>query len=93
MVKQGAMENKIRHFESYIAHCLGEGNKWGNGLFNISWRASESVNVTDLTEIPANYLREKLSYEPDKDLIKKDLSIGAEIPGVEIVKKMNIQIK
>lgn len=93
MVKQGIKDNEIRRFENYISRCLGEGNKWSNGLFKISWRSSESVQVTDPSLIPVNYLRENLSYEPDKVLIKKDLEIGAEIPGVELVKKQSIQIK
>jgi hypothetical protein len=93
MVKQGIKDNEIRRFENYISRCLGEGNKWDNGIFRISWRESQSVQVTDPSLIPGNYLRENLSYEPDKVLIKKDLEIGADIPGVELVKKQSIQIR
>lgn len=86
-------------FKAYIARCIGEGNKWSSGVHEIGWRKSTSVKLDEVAEmnptdyVPAAYLKEKLSYEPDKKLIKQDLESGATIPHCTLQKKMNIQIK
>lgn len=65
-----------------------------DGLYaHISFRASESVEIDDLTLIPKEYLIEKVEIKPDKTAIKKAIQSGIEINGAHIEKKHNLQIK
>lgn len=40
--------------------------------------------VIDLDQLPKKYLHEKITLEPNKDQIKKDLESGIEVPGASI---------
>lgn len=88
-----AAEKKKEAFKTYIAECLGVGERWENGVFKLSWRKSEAVRVVDETKIPAAYMREILKYEADKKQIKEDLKAGATIPGVELEVRHSLQVK
>ena len=68
------------------------GKKWQNSEVAISWRKSESVEVSNVKELPEEYLKYK-DPEPDKVKLKADLKAGAEIDGARLVTKENIQIK
>ena len=80
-------------FLNYMASCLPNREKWKSGMYEISRRQSESVEITDQALIPPQYLKEKISYEPDKITAKHDIKMGAVIPGMQLVTKQNIQIK
>jgi hypothetical protein len=86
-------DKKKTAFKTYIADCVGAGSKWENGLFRISWRRSEAVKVIDEMAIPAAYMTEHLSYQPDKKQIKEDLKAGATIPGAELEVRHNLIVK
>ena len=45
-------------------------------------RSKSKVEIVDADSLPMEYIREKLSYEPDKDKIFKDLEKGKIISGV-----------
>ena len=45
-------------------------------------RSKSKVEIIDADSLPMEYIREKLSYEPDKDKIFKDLEKGKIISGV-----------
>lgn len=85
-------EKRIEGLKWYVSQVL-QGQKWGNGIHAISYRTSEAVEVLDEAAIPSLYMREKLSYEPDKKQIRDDLKSGANIPGVEIRSKISVQFK
>jgi len=59
----------------------------------LSFRKSETVNITDEDMIPVNLMREKVTYEPDKAEIKKRIKSGEDVPGASIEEKQNLQIK
>ena len=84
-------ENKANRLKEYLSGYLA-GEKFKTPRVAISYRKSESVNVSDIGKIPDDYLKYK-DPEPDKTKIKSALKAGVSIPGVELIENRNIQIK
>lgn len=59
----------------------------------ISYRKSESVEVSDINAIPKQYIKEKIEISADKTELKKAIKNGAEINGARIVTNYNLQVK
>lgn len=57
----------------------------------LSFRESESVEITDESLLDEQYKRVKV--EPDKTAIKKALKNGEDVQGARLVKNQNLQIK
>lgn len=76
----------------YLKRVLA-GEKWTNGIHSVSYRKSEAVEVEKEELIPVAYMKEHLSYEPDKEQIKADIKAGATIPGVRLERRLNLQVK
>ncbi len=53
----------------------------------------ESIEVFDDKQLPADYLREKVTVEPDKTLIRRALKDGFEVPGARLVRKDRLSIR
>ena len=89
--RKKAAQGKADSLTAYLSSMLN-GEKVKEKEYSISWRKSESVNITDETSIPGEFL---IPIEPkvDKTSIKKALKEGAVIIGAELVEKNNIQIK
>lgn len=68
------------------------GEKMKEAEFSISYRKSETVEVTDLEAVPNEYLIQQ-PPKLDKAGIKAALKGGAVIEGASIVEHQNIQIK
>lgn len=92
--KSASLDNKIESLERYISFFVG-GDKWTNGVHSISFRKSESVDITDETIVPAEFKEvvttEKISKTKIKDFLK--LNPENKVEGVVLVVKNNIQIK
>lgn len=91
--KADILSNQAEGLKNYIALVLQPGNRVKTPLFDFSWRKSQSVEIEDLEALPEAYKRTRVISEPDKNLIKSDLQIGAEIPGAKLIDKLNLQIK
>lgn len=89
--RQKACENKAKNLKEYLSVFLA-GQKFKTPRVAITYRKSESVNVSDIREIPEEYLKYK-DPEPDKIAIKAALKSGKAINGAELVENQNIQIK
>jgi hypothetical protein len=63
------------------------------GLFNLSFRKSEAVVITNETALPAEFIKTKTTTAPDKTAIKNAIKSGREVSGAEIQTNMNLQIK
>lgn len=89
--KQKAAEGKAESLKRFLINAL-DGNPYKSVWVSITYRASKSVDITDMAKIPEEYLK---YAEPtaDKMSIKKMIEGGATIPGAELVEKQNIQIK
>lgn len=89
--RQKVCENKAKNLKEYLSGFLA-GQKFKTPRVAISYRKSESVNVSDIWKIPDDYLKYK-DPEPDKTAIKAAIKSGQIIDGAEIVVNQNIQIK
>ena len=59
----------------------------------ISFRTSTSVEVTDESKLPKQFIIEKTTYSPDKVALKELLNSGATVDGACLRTSKNIQIK
>ena len=59
----------------------------------LSYRKSESVNITDIDSVPKEYIKIKTEVSADKTNIKKAIKTGQYIDGAELVTNINMQIK
>ena len=93
--RRKAYENKVEHLKDYLSSCMQfvGASKFETAKVKLSFRASESVEITNQNEIPKDFLVEKVTVAPDKAAIKAAIKNGILIPGAEIVRKENLQIK
>ena len=89
--KKSVAENKAKSLKEYLSNYL-DGQAFKSIKVNISFRASDSVNITDISKIPEQFLK---VAEPtaDKAEIKRLLKAGTAVAGAELITKNNIQIK
>ena len=59
----------------------------------VNFRKSESVIITDISELESRFVKIKTTKEPDKTSIKEAIKNGESVLGAELVTKNNIQIK
>jgi len=62
-------------------------------LFKISFRKSESIEITDEESIDKQFIKEKISTTIDKTAIKKAIKDWLEVKGAELKTNNNLQIK
>lgn len=86
-------EKEIDRIKNYLSMAVDHFGNFETGLHKISNRLSKSVEVTDLNELPKEYIKEKIELTPDKNAIKKAIESGVDIPGALLVTKSNLQIK
>jgi hypothetical protein len=88
--RRKANENKAKNLKEYLSKFLN-GQKFKTPKVSISYRKSESVEVTDLSKLDDDYLK---FAEPtvDKTKVKKALKAGTVLQGVSLVENQNIQI-
>ena len=89
--KEQIAKNKAERLKAYLAGNLG-GEKFKSDRVTISYRKSDSVEITDAAALPVEYLRTK-EPEPNKSEIKKALKAGKKVSGAVLVEKESIQIK
>lgn len=84
--RKKALESKTEHSKQRYQQYLN-GEKFKTGRLSVSYRKSESVEITDPDEVPDAYQRTKVIFEPDKASIKDALKSGHEVPGARLVEK------
>lgn len=67
--------------------------KADDGTFKASFRKSKAIDVFDEAQIPAEFMRERVTVVPDKTAIKKAIESGQEVAGAKIEERLNLQIK
>ncbi len=89
--RQKAAENRMERLKNFMAEYLN-GTKFETAKVQVSFRKSESVEISENAVIPEEFLKYK---EPDIDKVslKKAMKEGQIFEGVSIVAKNNIQIK
>jgi len=88
-------QSAIRQQDSLKQLCsyLLNGEKLKTDKFTFSYRTSQSVNITDESLIPAEYLNVKETFTPDKKKIKEALADFSDVPGAEIEVKKSLGIR
>jgi hypothetical protein len=77
--------------ETLARELAGEKFEDENKRFKISWRKSEKVEITNEDVIPAEYVKQTISF--DKLAMKDAMKNGNVIEGVQLVETQSIQIK
>lgn len=90
--RRAAKEREVDRCKAYLAGAL-YGEKFETPRCKISWRKSEICNVLSMEAIPDEYKRTKVTVDADKTAIKKAIKAGAEVPGAEIIQKLNMTLK
>jgi hypothetical protein len=83
---------KAKKLKEWLA-MVCEGQKFSTAKCAVSFRSSVAVEVADGVTIPDQYMRTKVTTEPDKKAIKAAIEAGLEIYGCQLVTKLNTQIK
>lgn len=90
--RQKAAENKVDGLKKWLATAL-QGDKFSTGKCAVSFRKSEQVDIQDESLVPKEFLKETITYKPDKTAIKEAIKAGQEISGCQLVENLNPQIK
>jgi len=90
-----ANQKRIDYLKSNIERAMEEFGvkKVESDLINLSLRKSEKIEIINEKEIPAIYMREKITVTPDKTKIKKAIKNHKLISGALLVENQNLQIK
>lgn len=89
--REEAALRKAVSVSNYLQRELA-GEKFKSSRCAVSYRKTDSVNITDETLIPAEYMRTKTTVEPNKVEIKKILKSGETVPGATLETKQNMSI-
>lgn len=90
--RSGVIRKEVERCKAYLAGAL-YGEKFETPRCKITWRKSEVCNVLSMEEIPEEYKRTKVTIDADKTAIKKAIKAGAEVPGAEVIQKLNMTLK
>lgn len=91
------IQNKVDNIQAYIASAMEVAGKKKirAGIHQVTIRApSESVEITDFSAIPPEYVEYETVIKADKLAIKHQLKAGNSIPGAQIkIGKPSLLIK
>lgn len=90
-LKQQA-DNRMKSIKHYLTPYVVARGKFDCGTFRLSTRKSTRVEIDEDFNVK-EYMREKITYSPDKEKIKEVITSGGMIPGARIVESDNLQIK
>lgn len=88
-------ESRLESLKNYLTTVLissGE-NRFETAKTVLSFRKSVAVKITNEEALPKSVLVKKVSFSPDKVLIKKLISSGKKVRGAELEMRNSIQIK
>jgi hypothetical protein len=94
--RRKAIESKSERLKAYL---LDNMKKCGISKVECPYfilsvqKTAGSVVIDDPTAIPADYMREKVTYEADKSLIRLAISDGFGVPGAHIEEGYSLRIK
>ena len=96
-----AVAKKAERLKEYLAMNLREDEagkdpkeiKFNTTKVAISFRSSEKTIIEDEDLIPAEFMKETISFEPDKTAIKEAIKNGQAVGGAYLQTNYNIQIK
>lgn len=90
--RSGVIRKEVERCKAYLAGAL-YGEKFETPRCKITWRKSEICNVLNIDAVPDEFKRTKVTVDADKTAIKKAIKGGAEVPGAEVIQKLNMTLK
>lgn len=90
--RKAKAKSKAESLKKYLASAL-DGQKFSTSKCMVSFRKSTKVNVLDESIVPAEYMTEKVTREPNKTAIGDAIKAGIEIPGCTLVQNINPTVK
>lgn len=90
--RRKSSEKKVEFLKRLLVDNM-DGQKFSATRCAVSFRRSKAVQVDDVNHVPAELLRVKTTYEPDKPAIKAALENGQKINGCKLVENISVQIK
>lgn len=88
-------ENKASNLRGYISDQMLKNGivKIETDVAKLSFRKSQSVEITDEKLIPETYKKKKVIENVDKMALKEALKTGLMVDGAVLVEKNNLQIR
>jgi hypothetical protein len=88
-------ERKSENLKNYVSSSMQKIGKDNLELeiAKLSFRKSESIEVTNIAELSPEFITVKTTESADKTAIKKAIKEGKEVTGAELITKLNLQIK
>lgn len=90
--RKNAAQRKADSLSRYLQAMLG-GEKFKTARCAVSYRKSQAVVITDQDAIPEEYIRVKVSREPDKIALKDALKTVGAIDGAVLEERTSMIIK
>lgn len=90
-LRRKTLEKRSKWLKDYLSTVVTD--KLETARAKISFRKSESVIIRDEEKLPKKYIVEKITYTPNKVMIKDAIKFGEVVDGAELVINRNIQIK
>lgn len=84
--------NKMQRLADYVASDL-KGEAFETSKVAYTFRKSQKVDVRDEEAIPDELCRFETKRLPRKDLIKKIIKDGNDVPGCVLIDTLNLQVK
>jgi hypothetical protein len=91
--RRDSLQKRAEWLKHYIGFHLQPGDKFETARCKITWRKSESLEVTDESQVPDEYTEQVVTRKINKALIKDAIKSGADVPGAQLLKKNNLIIK
>ena len=93
--KKKSIENNIKRLRARLGDCLlsMDTTKYSAGTYTVYRRETQQVIIDDPQEIPAEFMKTKVSEAPNKALIKERIKSGEEIAGAHLQANQSITIK
>lgn len=92
--KAKTAHNGIERLKNGILMYMEAGNldKTDAGLFKLSIRKTQAIQVTDIDKVPGIYKKLKTEYSVDKMAVKEALKNGQTVEGTEVVENKSVRI-
>lgn len=91
-----AREKTLNRFKDYVLQSLIELDfvKVKTSIGNISIRKSKAIKIDiDASELPKEFIRTNTTIDADKKALKDAIENGEKIDGVELVERVNLNIR
>ena len=85
--------NIVKNLKSRLLEAVNLFGEFTSGLHTFGTRKSSSIEVEDVNALPKDYKVIKVTEQADKKALKEALKRGETIEGVELVEKLNLNIK